>query len=221
MAPRIGLIHAVRVSIGPTDEAFARLWPEAGLQHLLDDGLAPDLRVAGAITPAINRRFVELATYLAGCGAHGILYTCSAFGTAIEFARRTVDLPVLKPNEAMIEEAVRSAGRIGLIATDPPAIRSMVPEIEQISAANGRAVEIHTACAPDAMAALREGRPEAHDGAVARVAGELPADCEVVVLAQFSMARARPVVEAAHRGRVLTSPDSAVKRLKELVGGRA
>ncbi len=217
MNARIGLIHAVRVSIGPTDEAFERLWPAARLQHLLDDSLAPDLHAGGGITPAINRRFVRLAGYLADCGADGILYTCSAFGTAIEIARRTVDLPVLKPNEAMIEEAVAGAGRIGLLATDEAAIRSMVPEIEALAAARGRRVDIHTACAPAAMAALRDGRPEAHDAAVADVARELPMDCDVVVLAQFSMARARPLVEAAHSGRVLTSPDSAVRRLRELV----
>jgi Asp/Glu/hydantoin racemase len=214
MAIRIGLVHAVRVSIAPTDDAFARLWPDAELQHLLDDGLAPDLRRAGAITPAIKRRFVQLAGYLAECGADGILFTCSAFGTAIELARQTLAIPVLKPNEAMIEEAVARASRIGLIATDPPAITSMVPEIEQLARERGKRVEVHAVCAEGAMAALRAGRAEAHDDAIAGAQAELPEACGVLVLAQFSMARARPKVEAARSRPVLTSPDSAVRKLK-------
>jgi aspartate/glutamate racemase len=214
MAIRIGLVHAVRVSIAPTDDAFARLWPDAELQHLLDDGLAPDLRRAGAITPAIKRRFVQLAGYLAECGADGILFTCSAFGTAIELARQTLAIPVLKPNEAMIEEAVARASRIGLIATDPPAITSMVPEIEQLARERGKRVEVHAVCAEGAMAALRAGRAEAHDDAIAGAQAELSEACEVLVLAQFSMARARPKVEAARSRPVLTSPDSAVRKLK-------
>jgi Asp/Glu/hydantoin racemase len=218
MAIRIGLVHAVRVSLPPTDEAFARLWPEAELQHLLDDGLAPDLKRAGAITPAIKRRFVQLAGYLAECGADGILFTCSAFGTAIELARQTLAIPVLKPNEAMIEDAVQSATRVGLIATDPPAIASMVPEIEQLARAHGRRVEIHPICAEGAMAALRAGRPDEHDAAIVAAQAALPEACEVIILAQFSMARARPMVEAARSCPVLTSPDSAVRRLRAALG---
>lgn len=214
MAVRIGLVHAVRVSIAPTDDAFARLWPEAELQHLLDDGLAPDLKRAGAITPAIKRRFVQLAGYLAECGADGVLFTCSAFGTAIELARQTLAIPVLKPNEAMIDDAVQRATRIGLIATDPPAITSMVPEIEQLAREHDKRVEVHAVCAEGAMAALRAGRADDHDAAIASAQAALPESCGVIILAQFSMARARPQVEAAQHRPVLTSPDSAVRRLR-------
>ena len=39
--------------------------------------------------------------------------------------------------------------------------------------------------------------------------------CDAIVLAQFTMARSRPVVEAA-AAPVLISPDSAVARLKHI-----
>ena len=37
-------------------------------------------------------------------------------------------MPVLKPNEAMIEQAVARGGKIGLLSTFPPTLASMPPE---------------------------------------------------------------------------------------------
>ena len=105
-APRIALIHAMQLAIDPVGDAFRQLWPQARVTHLLEDSLAPDLAAAGSITPAIVDRIVELARYSERCGANAVLYTCSAFGTAIGEAKRALGIPVLKPNEAMLEEAL-------------------------------------------------------------------------------------------------------------------
>ena len=66
----------------------------------------------------------------------GILFTCSAFGPCIDAVAGAAwpRVPVLKPNEAMIDDAVRAArafgrrGRIGLIATFAPTLASMPAE---------------------------------------------------------------------------------------------
>ncbi len=44
--------------------------------------------------------------------------------------------------------------------------------------------------------------------------GIASAHCDVIMLAQFSMAEALPVVQQVARCPVLTSPDSAVVKLK-------
>jgi maleate cis-trans isomerase len=49
---------------------------------------------------------VCLAQYAKTCGADGILFTCSAFGPAIDEVKRTIGLPTLKPNEAMFSDAL-------------------------------------------------------------------------------------------------------------------
>ena len=118
MKPRICLIHAVRVAIDPVAEAFARLWPEAELMNLLDDSLSVDRQLDGELTPKITERFQTLARYAADVGVNGILFTCSAFGPAIEAVKKKfAPLPVLKPNEAMFEEALKSGARLGLLAS--------------------------------------------------------------------------------------------------------
>ncbi|HEV7802448.1 MAG TPA: aspartate/glutamate racemase family protein, partial [Burkholderiales bacterium] len=115
-SPRIALIHATPVAIDPIVAAFKRLWPEARPTNLLEDSLAVDLAADGLLTDTMTERFVTLARYARGCGADAILFTCSAFGPAIEAARAALDVPVLKPNEAMLDEALAGGTRIGLIA---------------------------------------------------------------------------------------------------------
>lgn len=131
---RIALIHALRHSPPPIEAAFARLWPEATLMNLLDDSLSADLARDGRITEAMTGRFLSLAGYARATGADGILFTCSAFGPCIEAVQRALSpLPVLKPNEAMIEEAQAIGGRIGLLASFAPTLQSMPPEFPGIA----------------------------------------------------------------------------------------
>ena len=70
--------------------------------------------------------------------------------------------------------------------------------------------------AADALAALDHGDAVAHDQAAARAATALP-EVDVVALAQFSLARAAHMVEAATGKPVLTTPDSAVRKLQRLL----
>jgi Asp/Glu/hydantoin racemase len=217
---RIALIHALRHSIAPIEAAFAALWPEARRVNLLDDSLSADLARDGALTPAMTDRFLTLARYAAGSGADGILFTCSAFGPCIEAAARALaPLPVLKPNEAMIEDAAALAGargRIGLLATFAPTLDSMPPEFA-IAAPNATVVP---RLAEGALAALDRGDAAAHDRAAAEAARALR-DCDVIALGQFSLARAAPAVAEASGRAVLTTPESAVKKLKRLLADRA
>ncbi len=212
---RIALIHALRHSIAPVTESFARLWPEAKLANLLDDSLSADLAREGKLTEAMTERFLTLARYARHSGADGILFTCSAFGPCIEAcAAELAPMPVLKPNEAMIEEAasISTAPRIGLLATFAPTLSSMPPEF---AAANPRAIVVPV-LAEKAMAALDQGDAETHDREAAAAAESLAA-CDVIALAQFSLARAAPAVAERTGRTVLTTPDSAVRKLQRML----
>ena len=125
--PRIALIHALAHSVEPANRAFSRDWPQAERMNLLDDSLSADLARSGrGLDEAMHARFMTLGDYAVSTGAQAILFTCSAFGPCIEaVARRHAGIPVLKPNEAMIEEATRQPGRVGLVATFPPTLRSI------------------------------------------------------------------------------------------------
>jgi hypothetical protein len=206
---RITLIHALQHSPPPVAEAFARLWPEATLMNLLDDSLSADLSREGRLTEAMHNRFVVLSQYAFATGSAGILFTCSAFGPCIDRVKaRSGGKPILKPNEAMIDEAVSHGGRIGLIATFPPTLASMPAEFPAQA-------ELKPILAEGAMDALNRGNGAAHDALAVKAAMSLK-DCDIIALAQFSLARAAGPIAAATGKPVLTTPDSAVKRLRAM-----
>jgi hypothetical protein len=213
---RIALIHALKHSIAPIEASFARLWPEAQLANLLDDTLASDLAREGELTAAMTTRFLDLARYARSCGADAILFTCSAFGPCIEAcAHELAPMPVLKPNEAMIEEAVSPAGahgRVGLLATFAPTLATMPAEFTAIAPD----VTLVPVLASDALAALSRGDPAEHDRLASDAARELEG-CDVIALAQFSLSSAAARVATVTRRTVLTTPDSAVRKLRRLL----
>jgi Asp/Glu/hydantoin racemase len=208
---RIALIHALRHSPPPIEAAFAATWPEARLMNLLDDSLSADLAREGRLTDAMTQRFLTLARYAAGTGADGILFSCSAFAPCIEAcARDLAPLPVLKPNEAAIEEALGLGRKIGLLATFPGTLTSMPPEFPP-------GVEVVTCLAEGALAALDAGDTATHDRLAAEASVALK-ECDVVLLGQFSLARAAGAVAQATGRPVVTTPGSAVAKLKRLLG---
>ena len=128
--PRIALIHAVSVAMAPIRAALDVGWPDVEAVNLLDDSLSTDRAREGSLTPAMTERIVSLALYAHSLGVRGILFTCSAFGPAIELANDKLPIPVLKPNEAMFEAAIAKGGRIGMLATFEPAVATMQAEFE-------------------------------------------------------------------------------------------
>ena len=207
---RIALIHALRHSPPPIEAAFAEIWPEPVLMNLMDDSLSADLARDGALTPAMTDRFLMLARYAVGTGAAGILFTCSAFGPCIDAVKRAFPaLPVLKPNEAMIEEALAAGQNLGLMATFAPTLASMPSEFPSTIQLRPKLIE-------GALAALDRGDTAKHDRLAGEAAKDLR-DCDAIMLAQFSLARAAKRVAEVSCRPVLTTPHSAVRKLRSLL----
>lgn len=213
---RIFLIHATELAIAPITDAFETHWPDAQMANLLDDSLSRELAVTGELTKGLEQRFLALAQYAEAAGADAILFTCSAFGAAIDACKHVVSIPVLKPNEAMIDQALGSAASIALLATFEPAIASMLEEFKAAAMAAGKPLKITTHLAPGAFQALQEGNIEGHDRAVANAAKTIQG-CEVICFAQFSMTSAAGLAQSERGLPVLTTPDTAVIRLRELL----
>jgi hypothetical protein len=210
---RVALIHAVVVAMQPIHDAFRQSWPEAELTNILDDSLSPDREKDADLTPAMFSRIYALARYAIGNGAQGVLFTCSAFGEAIEAAAKEAKVPVLKPNEAMFAEALAVGRRIGMLATFAPSVASMEDEFRQMARQRQADATIESYCVPGAMAALRAGDGAKHDALIAEAAPRFR-HCDAVLLAHFSTARAEPAVAAVVDCPVLTAPGAAVGKLR-------
>lgn len=218
IAPRIFVVHALEASLAPVAQAFAAGWPGAKVCNLMDDSLSAD-RAADARTDFVPR-FRALAAYCAANGADGILFACSAFNAEIDACRGTLGVPVLKPDEAMIEAALERGGRLTVLATFEPSIESLRGQILDVAATRGIHVEVEGIFVPGAMDALKADDGDDHDARIA-AAAESVMDKDALLLAQFSMARAGKIAAVATPVPVLTSPASAVAKLRGLCRTRA
>lgn len=209
-APRIALIHALLHSVAPINDAFANDWPEAERMNLIDDSLSSDLAAStNGLDSRMTARFIALASYAIETGAQGILFTCSAFGRCIDAVKeKWPRVPVLKPNEAMIDEAVTTGRRVGLVASFAPTLASMPAEFPSH-------IVLRQVLARGALEALNRGDTALHDRLVADAAASIAGEVDVIALTQFSLARAAPAVSERTKVPVLTTPRSAVRKLRE------
>jgi hypothetical protein len=217
-SPRIALIHATSVAVDPIRAAFAELWPEAEPVNLLDEALSADRAKSRELTAALSARIGSLAAYGRSLDAAAVLFTCSAFGPAIEAAAGELPLPVLKPNEAMFEDALGHGDRVGMVVTFAPAQATMEEEFAAEAGRLGRDARLTTILCEDAMTALRAGDIDTHNRLVAESCARM-GQVDAIMLAHFSTARALGLARGATSIPVLSSPEAAVRKLRRLVMG--
>lgn len=218
LRPRIALIHATPIAVDPIRQALQAGWPDAEPVNIMDDSLSPDRASVPDIDEKLTARIVDLARYARKIGASGVLFTCSSFGSAIDEAARLIDIPVLKPNEAMFEAAMERGANLAMIATFPPSQSTMEQEFADEAHRRADVARLTTFVVEPAIIALRSGDEDTHNRLVAEKAGELKG-FDAVMLAHFSTSRAAPAARAATSIPVLTSPDAAVAKIRRLVAG--
>ncbi len=183
---------------------------------LLDESLEIDRERSGRLSNDLATRILDLARYAERAEADGILFTCSAFGAAVETANKALGIPVLKPNEAMFADALSHGERIAMIYTFPPAAAGMEVEFDTLVASQKGSARLTSVLCEGALNALKAGDQETHDHLIAEC-GEALQHYDAILLAQFSMAGAAPLLRARTETTVKTSPESAIHELRRRV----
>lgn len=215
--PRIILLHATTVAMGPVLAAFKCDWPEAETVNLLDDGLTIDrAKEPDTLSDALIERFVAFGQYGHRIGADGILVTCSAFGPAVDRMDDILPIPVVKPNQAMFAAALEKGNRIGMLATFGPSVPTMEAEFSTYANDLNRSATLTHILVDGAIDRLRQGDEDAHNHLVAERAPELEG-MDAIMLAHFSTSLAADAVRARTAPPVLTAPQAAVLEMKRLV----
>ncbi len=214
--PRLALIHATRVAIDPIETAAQRLWPEAETVTILEEGLSTDRQKDSELSLELWDRIIGLTRYAEDIRADAILFTCSAFGRAIEDAAEGAKVPVLKPNEAMFSEALAKGPRVAMIYTFAPAAKGMEDEFRDAAKTMGCKAKLTSYFCDGALAAKRLGDDAKHDTLIAETAASI-VDADVILLAQFSMADAADLARQKTPIPILSSPDSAILAIKHRV----
>ncbi|HEV2325260.1 MAG TPA: aspartate/glutamate racemase family protein [Terracidiphilus sp.] len=217
--PTLALIHTSPTLTPAFAELCARHLPETRIFHMVDESLIQDTVRAGSLQKATIRRLVDQIHSAETAGADAVLVTCSSIGPGVALARQLFDISVIRIDDAMAEKAVRQARRIGVLATLRTTMDPTTALLRDKAAEAGRDVELVECLCEDAFPAVLAGDTDKHDRILREALINGMDGADLIVLAQASMARVvSTIAPGALRAPVLSSPELAILRTRELLG---
>jgi len=221
--PVLALVHTV-ASLVPVFESLRReIAPDVESFNIVDESLLQTTIRTGELTPLTTRRLAGYVASAEEAGADAVLVTCSSVGAAAEAARPLVDIPVLRVDEPMVDEAIAIAsgegGSVGVLATLRTTLEPTADLLRRrAEGGGGDAVDAVARVVEGAFEALRAGDAERHDTLVRDALRSLASEVDVVVLAQASMARVLDERTVDEIGvPVLSSPRFGLARAADVV----
>ena len=201
---KIGFVHT-GVPIGMMiKELMAEHLPTVPLFHIVDDSL-------------IQERLCAQIVLARDAGADTIMVTCSSIAPGVDFARKLVNVPVMKIDEPMAEKAVAMADTVGVLATAKTTFVPSVNLIGQVSEKMKKPVKIVSDLVSEAFDCFLSGDMQNQDRLVMAAGVELAGRSDVLVLAQASMSHLAEAIAEASGTPVLTSPLLAIQALKKII----
>ena len=217
MRKKVAIIHTSFVSVEDLKNLFNEIIPDVKLINIVDDSLLSEVRENGRLTADVTRRICMYAVEAERLGADLILNQCSSVGEAVDVARNIINIPYLKVDEPMAEEAVRKGTNISVIATVQTTMGPSCRLIERTAEKAGKKVGIKECLVEGAFEVLiKEGKDKHNNMVIDRVRRESET-ADVIVLAQGSMICLLPLLKDI-KVPVLSSPRSGVERVKEKLG---
>lgn len=212
-SPKIYLISAGRMSMGPAECAFLEHWPQVRPVHLLDESIFSDAARLGTNSRDMLERFDLLGKYCAAARADAVLFTCSAFAEAIGRVKRAQCFPVLTPNEALFDRLLEVGDRTAILVTFEPSVASLRSELETVAASRGVSPRVDFHFIPDAF-----NGPD-HDRKVVEACCRLAPTYRTLAFGQFSMVTAASAARSRCQVPILDTPSESVQKLKRLLQG--
>ena len=213
----VGLVHTTRLVVDSLHSIVAEQCPGNEINHVMDEGILRRLSTLGTITPEIVQWLSNMVHSAESAGADLAVVSCSSISPCVNEVRNRVGIPVLKVDEPMMEYAIRNAGRIGLLMTNPTTETPSTLLFEEVRERLKSSATLETRLCPNAFAKLNRGDIEGHDTEVVEAVKNLLDDVEIVMLAQISIARVKKQIDPVISGRVLSSLDFIAPRINELL----
>ena len=217
MIRQIGLLHTVGFLADMFRDLFRESIPDVNSFHIVDEGIIKQLMENDGLTPAIVRRIAMQANLAVESGADLILFTCSSTSPAVDTVRNLIDIPIMKIDDPLADKAIELGEKIGVITTAKTTLKPSIDLISSRAAEKGKPVEIVSALETDAFQARLNGNVDAHDRIVKGAIDKLSAQCDVIVLAQASMAHLVEQAQDSCSIPILASPKLCMSALKDLV----
>ena len=195
-------------------EVKKQLGESVELLSMQDPSILAEVREAGYVTTAPAARLIGMYMKAAEQGADAIINLCSSVGEVadcVQDVAKYIGVPIVRVDEEMCRETVRSGSRIGVMATLPTTLVPTVNTVNRVARENGKKVEVVQCLVEGVFGASQEQFLEA----MTKAASEIIDDVDVVVLAQGSMAYAEPHLREVFGKDFLGSPRFGAAELKK------
>lgn len=214
MTKTLGLVHTSATLVPVFQELCKQYIPHVNVFNIVDDSLIKQVISRGELRADTARRVVNYAGSAESAGADYIMFTCSSIGAAVEAAADLTQVPVLRVDQPMADQAVATGSRIGVIATLPTTLAPTSDLVQRRAAVVGKDIQLKAVLCEGAFEALMGGNPDLHDQMVAKALKELSTQVDVIVLAQASMARVVDTLSESEKiVPILASPPIAMAYL--------
>jgi Asp/Glu/hydantoin racemase len=217
MTKRMAVLHTsfVFTNVEPVfKDLFKELIPDVEVIDFVDSHILADVRQVGHVEPRHIQRMCYMAQAAEAAGADLIFSACSSLGPSMDVARKLVNVPIIKIDDAMTQRAIELGSRIGVMATVPTTLQPTVDLIQQWAQMAEKSVEVKQYLCEGAFDVLMGGNRDQHDQMVLAGAMELAPQVDLIVLAQASMSRLAPMLSEKTGKQVLSSPRLAAEYVK-------
>ncbi|MBE7722550.1 MAG: Asp/Glu/hydantoin racemase [Lacrimispora celerecrescens] len=217
----LGVIHASHITMKAMEPYIKQYIPEVQIMHLCDDTIQRDNIKAGAgVIPKVNYfKFAQYAHNLEEAGVDLILLACSTFNYAAELGRPLVDTPIAQIDRPMMEKAVRTGKKIGMLATLVTTVPSSQRLLDIAAAEAGVEIERKTVLCSEAFEAYSKGDTQRHNEILMEAIDELSDEVDCIVMAQLSMSALAPYLKET-RVPVYNSGETCFIKVREILEGR-
>ena len=179
-----------------------------------DPSILAEVREAGYVTAAPAARLIGMYMEAVKEGVDAVLNLCSSVGEVADCAQdaaRYIGVPIVRVDEEMCREAVRRGNRIAVMATLPTTLEPTKNTVLRVAREMGKHVELIDALVDGAFGLDQEQFKER----MAKKAGEVADEAEVILFAQGSMAYCEEYIADMYQKTVLSSPIFGAKALKD------
>jgi len=209
----IGFLHTSSVHVPTFRDLVAELAPRSSTAWVVDERLLERARRFGAADPQVADGIARALAELDRQGADVVVCTCSTIGGAAEIVGRRVGVAVVRVDRAMAERAVAIGGKVRVVAALENTLAPTLELLESVAADHGLELDVEVEMVAGAWERFEADDGEGYLAVIADALAKHAVGCDVIVLAQASMAEAADRVAVGVP--VLSSPRLAVAALAE------
>jgi len=209
---KLALISTGTGVVEPITKIIREMQSDVEIVNFVDDSIIPAIaRNENRVPANVVERICAYASFAEDVGADAALVTCSSISEVVDVAARRVHIPIFKIDAAMADRAIATGRTIGVLATlattQKPTERLLMSRAETAE----KSIELKSRLCEGAFDARAAGDLGTHDRLIRESLSGLLDECDVVVLAQASMASAIEDEPSKYADRVLTSPAIGVE----------